>query len=156
MAKVISILMTLSIFVLGNAILLFGQSYPDRAINLIIPMAPGDGVDVSGRLMAEELAKLLKVPIVPLNKPGAAGTIGTDIVVKAKNDGYTILLSINASIIHTKILHPENVPYDSLKDLTPLGLATISPLFVVARSDAPYKRMTACGSVAQSPRSFET
>jgi len=139
MPKVISILMTLSILVLGNAVLLFGQSYPDRAINLIIPMAPGDGVDVSGRLMAEELAKLLKVPIVPLNKPGAAGTIGTDIVVKAKNDGYTILLSINASIIHTKILHPENVPYDSFKDLTPLGLATISPLFVVARSDAPYK-----------------
>jgi tripartite-type tricarboxylate transporter receptor subunit TctC len=139
MPKVISILMTLSILVLGNAILLFGQGYPDRAINLVIPMAPGDGVDVSGRLMAEELAKLLKVPIVPLNKPGAAGTIGTDIVVKAKNDGYTILLSINASIIHTKILHPENVPYDSFKDLTPLGLATISPLFVVARSDAPYK-----------------
>ena len=141
MQKVVSILMTLSILVLGNAVLLFGQSYPDRAINLIIPMAPGDGVDVSGRLMAEELAKLLKVPIVPLNKPGAAGTIGTDIVVKAKNDGYTILLSINASIIHTKILHPENVPYDSFKDLTPLGLATISPLFVVARSDAPYKNL---------------
>ncbi len=131
--------MVLSILVLGDAILLFGQGYPDRAINLVIPMAPGDGVDVSGRLMAEELGKLFKVPVVPLNKPGGAGTIGTDIVIRAKNDGYTILLSINASIIHAKILHPENVPYDSFKDLTPLGLATISPLFVVARSDAPYK-----------------
>jgi tripartite-type tricarboxylate transporter receptor subunit TctC len=102
-------------------------------------MAPGDGLDVSGRLMADELGKLLKVPVIPLNKPGATGTVGTDAVVKAKKDGYTILFTNSASIIYTKILHPENVPYDSFKDLTSLGLATISPVFIVVRSDAPYK-----------------
>ena len=99
---------------------LFAQKYPDRPITLVIPMAPGDGLDIAGRLMAEELSKLLKVPIVPLNKPGATATLGTDMVVKAKKDGYTILLTNSASIINAKVLQPEIVPYDPFKDLTPL------------------------------------
>jgi tripartite-type tricarboxylate transporter receptor subunit TctC len=139
MGKIIFALFSTAVFLLGSASGLLGQEYPDKAINLVIPMAPGDGLDVSGRLMAEELGKLLKVSIVPMNKPGATGTVGTDAVVKAKKDGYTILFTNSASIIYTKILHPENVPYDSFKDLTPLGLATISPVLVVVGGDAPYK-----------------
>ncbi len=139
MTKIISLLLAITILFFSSASKLFGQNYPDRSINLIIPMAPGDGVDVSGRLMAEEFGKLLKVSIIPLNKPGATGTVGTDAVVKSKNDGYTILFTNSASIIYTKILHSENVPYDSFKDLTPLGLATVSPVLVVVQSDAPYK-----------------
>jgi len=139
MAKPIFILVTLFILVLGSTPCLFGQGYPDRAINLIISMAPGDGVDVVGRLLAEEMAKSLKVPIVPMNKPGAAGGVGTDMVVKAKNDGYTVLLTPSASIIYNKVLHPQDVNYDSFKDLTPLGLSTITPALIVARNDAPYK-----------------
>lgn len=139
MGKIIFALLSTAVFLLGSASGLLGQEYPDKAINLVIPMAPGDGLDVSGRLMAEELGKLLKVSIVPMNKPGATGTVGTDAVVKAKKDGHTILFTNSASIIYTKILHPENVPYDSFKDLTPLGLATISPVLVVVGGDAPYK-----------------
>jgi tripartite-type tricarboxylate transporter receptor subunit TctC len=141
MSKVVSILVTMTFLFLGGASELFGQGFPDRAINVVIPMAPGDGLDVSGRLMAEELGNLLKVPIVPLNKPGASGTVGTDIVVKAKKDGYTILFTNSASVIYTRILHPENVPYQSFKDLTPLGLSTISPVLVVARGNAPFKNL---------------
>jgi tripartite-type tricarboxylate transporter receptor subunit TctC len=140
--KVLSILVILAFLFLGGVSKLFGQGYPDRAIQVVIPMAPGDGLDVSGRLMAEELGKSLNVPIVPLNKPGATGTAGTDAVVKAKKDGYTILFTNSASIIYTRILHPENVPYDSFKDLTRLGLSTISPVLVVVRDDAPYKTLT--------------
>ncbi|PYN42362.1 MAG: hypothetical protein DMD95_17045 [Candidatus Rokuibacteriota bacterium] len=69
------------------------QSYPSGPITLVIPLAPGDATDVAGRTMAEELAKLLKVPVVPVNRPGAGMAIGTDSVVKAKKDGYTILLT---------------------------------------------------------------
>lgn len=139
MTKPIFILVTLFILVLGSTPCLFSQVYPDRAINLIISMAPGDGVDVVGRLLAEEMAKSLKVPIVPMNKPGAAGGVGTDMVVKAKNDGYTVLLTPSASIIYNKVLHPQDVHYDSFKDLTPLGLSTITPALIVVRNDAPYK-----------------
>jgi tripartite-type tricarboxylate transporter receptor subunit TctC len=139
MGNIVFVWLSTAVFLLSSASGLLGQEYPDKAINMVIPMAPGDGLDVSGRLMAEELGKLLKVPIIPMNKPGATGTVGTDAVVKAKKDGYTILFTNSASVIYTKILHSENVPYDSFKDLTPLGLATISPVLIVVGSDAPYK-----------------
>jgi tripartite-type tricarboxylate transporter receptor subunit TctC len=115
------------------------QGYPNRAINLVIPTAPGDAGDVAGRLMGEELAKLLKVPVVPVNKPGAAATIGTDSVAKAKKDGYTIVVTPSAALISARILNPETVPYDPFKDLTPLGLPVRSPVILVVRSDAPHK-----------------
>ncbi len=139
MRKVATFSVILLTLVLSHGPCLFAQGYPDRPINLIISMAPGDGVDVSGRLVADELARLLKVSVVPVNKPGAAGGIGTDIVAKARNDGYTLLLTPSASIIYNKVLHPQDVSYDSFKDLTPLGLSTISPALMVVRSDAPYK-----------------
>jgi tripartite-type tricarboxylate transporter receptor subunit TctC len=141
MSKALCILFIGAFLFLGGVSDLLSQDYPDRAIHVVIPMAPGDGLDVAGRLMAEELGKLLKVPIVPLNKPGATGTVGTDAVVKSKKDGYTILFTNSASIIYTRILHPESVPYNSFKDLTHLGLSTISPVVVAVRDDAPYKSL---------------
>jgi tripartite-type tricarboxylate transporter receptor subunit TctC len=141
MLKRMSILVMGTIFLLLGASEIFAQKYPDRPITLVIPMAPGDGLDIAGRLMGEELSKLLKVPIVPLNKPGATATLGTDMVVKAKKDGYTILLTNCASLVNAKILQPEIVPYDPFKDLTPLGLCTVVPLIIVARKDAPYKNV---------------
>jgi len=115
------------------------QGFPNRPIALILPMAPGDGLDIAGRAMADELAKVLRVSMIPLNKPGAAATAGSDIVAKAKKDGYTILLTNNASLISTRILHPDEVPYDPFKDLTPLALVTQVPSLIAIRSDAPYK-----------------
>ena len=109
---------------LSNAAHLGAQGYPNQAINLVIPLAPGDATDIAGRTMGEELSKLLKVPIVAVNRPGGGMTIGTDSVVKAKKDGYTILLTTNAALVSNRILNPETASYDPLKDLTPLGLST--------------------------------
>jgi tripartite-type tricarboxylate transporter receptor subunit TctC len=114
------------------------QGYPNQAINLVIPLAPGDAADVTARTAGEGLAKL-RVPVVPINRPGAGATIGTDSVVKARKDGYTILMTPNAAVVSSRILNPETVPYDSLKDLTPLGLATRTPILIAVRHDAPYK-----------------
>jgi len=118
---------------------LCAQSYPNQPINVVIPLAPGDAADIACRAMAEELSKLLKVPVIVVNKPGAGGTLGTDSAVKAKKDGYTILLTNNAALIYNRILTPESVAYDPFKDLTPLGLATRFPLLLLVRPDAPYK-----------------
>jgi tripartite-type tricarboxylate transporter receptor subunit TctC len=118
---------------------LCAQSYPNQPISLVIPLAPGDAGDVAGRAMADELSRLLKVSVATLNKPGGGLTIGTDAVVKAKKDGYTILLTSNTALISGRILNPETVPYDSFKDLTPLGLSTRTPVMLVVRSDAPFK-----------------
>lgn len=115
------------------------QGYPNQAINVVIPLAPGDAADVTGRTIGEELGKLLRVPVVPINRPGAGATIGTDNVVKAKKDGYTILMTPNAAVVSSRILNPETVPYDPLKDLTPLGLVTRTPILIAVRHDAPYK-----------------
>jgi tripartite-type tricarboxylate transporter receptor subunit TctC len=115
------------------------QGYPHQAINIVIPLAPGDAADVTGRTMGEELGKLLGVPVVPINRPGAGATIGTDNVVKARKDGYTILMTPNAAVVSSRILNPETVPYDPMKDLTPLGLVTRTPIMIAVRQDAPYK-----------------
>jgi tripartite-type tricarboxylate transporter receptor subunit TctC len=115
------------------------QGYPNQPINLIIPLAAGDAADIACRAMAEELSKLLKVPVIVVNKPGAGGTLGTDSAVKAKKDGYTIVLTNNAALIYNRILTPESVAYDPFKDLTPLGLTTRFPLLLIVRPDAPYK-----------------
>ncbi len=103
------------------------QGYPNQAINVVIPLAPGDAADIACRAMAEELSKLLKVPIIVVNKPGAGGTLGTDSAVKSKKDGYTIVLTNNAALIYNRVITPESVAYDPFKDLTPLGLATRFP-----------------------------
>ena len=139
MMKSLWLTLTVSLL-LSGASLLSAQGYPNQTISLVIPLAPGDAGDVAGRTMADELSKLLKAPVVILNKPGGGLTIGTDSVVKAKKDGYTILLTSNTALIAGRVINPETVPYDSFKDLTPLGLATRTPVMFVVRSDAPYAR----------------
>jgi tripartite-type tricarboxylate transporter receptor subunit TctC len=138
MRTLLSLLATV-VLVAGAAPHADGQSYPSGPITLVIPLAPGDATDVSGRAMADELAKLLKVPVVPVNRPGAGMAIGTDSVVKAKKDGYTILLTPNAALVSARILNPESVTYDPVKDLTPLGLTTRTPILIAVREDAPYR-----------------
>jgi tripartite-type tricarboxylate transporter receptor subunit TctC len=115
------------------------QTYPTTAISLVIPLAPGDASDVAGRIMADELTKLLKVPVVVVNKPGAGGALGTNSVVTARKDGYTLLIANNAALIYNRVLTPESATYDPFKDLTPLGLATRTPILIAIRQDAPYK-----------------
>ncbi|HEY3168844.1 MAG TPA: tripartite tricarboxylate transporter substrate binding protein [Candidatus Binatia bacterium] len=115
------------------------QAYPKQAINLIIPLAPGDSTDVAGRTIGEGLSKLLKVPVVAVNRPGAGGTIGTDSAVKAPKDGYTIVITNNASVVFNRILTPNAVPYDPFKDLTPIGLAIRTPIVLAVHKDAPFK-----------------
>ncbi len=126
-----------SLLALSTFIVLFfapqwlpAQAYPKQPINLIIPLAPGDATDVAGRTIGEGISKLLKVPVVAVNRPGAGGTIGTDSAVKAPKDGYTILITNNASLVFNRILTPEAVPYDPFKDLTPIGMAVRTPIIL--------------------------
>jgi len=138
MIKSLASACTVATLLLGTA-QLHAQDYPRGPITLVIPLAPGDATDIAARTIADELSRELKIPIVPVNRPGAGGALGTDSVVKARKDGYTILLTNNAALIFRAILDPKNVTYDPLRDLTPLGLAMRTPMVVVARGDAPYK-----------------
>src|SRR5262249_41929757 len=117
----------------------FAAGYPNSAITLVIPLSPGDATDIIGRTIGEEMAKLLKVPVVPVNRPGGGMTIGIDSVVKAKKDGYTLLESPSSGLVASRILNPEAATYDPHKDLVALGRAARSPLMVTVRQDSPFK-----------------
>lgn len=124
---------------LGAAPGLQAQGYPRNPINLVIALAPGDAADIAGRAMAEELSRLLNVPVVPVNRPGAGGSLATGSVVKAPKDGYTILFVQNGALTFRPVLDRQAVPYEALKDLTPLGLSTRIPTVLTVRGDAPFK-----------------
>ena len=91
------------------------QAFPDRPVRFVVPYAPGGSTDTSARIVAEKLAFLFGQPVIVENKPGGGTIIGTEIVAKAKPDGYTILLTPAALIANAAF--GVAVPYDIDKDL---------------------------------------
>ena len=124
-------------------------AYPEKSINLVIPVAPGDATDIAARVMADELSKLLKVSVVVVNTPGAGGMMGANSVAKAPKDGYTLLFTINASLTSNRILNPQAASYDPLTDFTPLGLTTRTPMVIAVRGDAPFKTLAEMAAYAK-------
>jgi tripartite-type tricarboxylate transporter receptor subunit TctC len=106
------------------------SAYPSRPITIVIGFSAGGTTDIIARLISDELRKGLGQPVIIDNKPGAGGNIGADIVAKAKPDGYTLLmgsvgpLAVNASLY-------KRMPYDNLKDLTPITLVAHVPNMLV-------------------------
>ena len=114
------------------------QTYPDHPIQMVIMMAPGDSLDLTGRAISTELSKILKASVTPVNKAGAGGSVGIDSVAKAKKDGYTLLYT-NSSIVYSYALNPENIPYNPFQDLEPLCAVASVPLVLAAKADAPWE-----------------
>lgn len=115
------------------------QHFPAGPISLVIPLAAGDAADIAARAMGEEISRLLKTPVLAINRPGAGGAVGTNSVVQARKDGHTILFAQNSALTFRAVLDPQSVTYDALRDLVPLGVAARSPSILVVRGDAPYK-----------------
>lgn len=104
------------------------QSYPTRFVRFIVPFAPGGQSDAVARIVGQKLSERWGQPVVIENKPGAATTIGADLVAKAPADGYTILLA-PAPFVITQYAYPK-LPYDSRKDFTPVSLLVTNPLVI--------------------------
>ncbi len=130
----------LIIFCIFFSASLSAQTYPSQPIQLIIPMTPGDMTDLTGRVLASELQKYLKTPVIPINKPGGGATIGADFVAKSKKDGYTILYA-NSNIYYAHAMNPDTVPCNPLRDLDALCLAVSLPIVLMAKADSPWKDM---------------
>jgi tripartite-type tricarboxylate transporter receptor subunit TctC len=113
--------------------------YPDHNIQLIIPNVAGSQMDITSRLLATELEKILGAKIIPNNKPGAGSVLGTDAALRSKKDGYTLLYGTASAMIYVPISNPEVVHYDPIKDAEPLGLHYFFPQTITVRSDAPWK-----------------
>jgi len=115
------------------------QPYPSGPISLVIPLAGGDATDIAARAIGDRLSQELKVPVVPVNKPGAGGALGTDLVVKGPKDGTMIGIPNNAALVFRALLDPSTANYDPLKDLTPLAMAMRSPSILAVGADQPFK-----------------
>lgn len=116
------------------------QTFPSQPIQMVITLAPGDALDLTGRAISAEMAKILNTSVIPLNKTGGAGTVGADFVVKGKKDGHT-LLYINSNIIYSYAANPENVPYNPFQDLEPLCLAVSVPLLIAVQPESPWNSL---------------
>jgi tripartite-type tricarboxylate transporter receptor subunit TctC len=101
-------------------------AYPDRAIHLVVPFAPGGNADVVGRVVAEEMHKTLGQPVVVDNRGGAGGSIGAEAVAKSAPDGYTLLVGSNGPLTVNPFVQAK-LGYDPLKDFTPVALTSYVP-----------------------------
>jgi tripartite-type tricarboxylate transporter receptor subunit TctC len=112
----------------------FAQGYPDKPVRLIVPFTPGGSTDLTGRIISEAMSAALKQPFVVENRPGAAATIGIDLVAKAKPDGYTLGVSGVGATAIVPLLDPK-LPYSPLRDLDIIaGLSGVESV-VIARPD---------------------
>jgi tripartite-type tricarboxylate transporter receptor subunit TctC len=104
------------------------QQFPSKPVRFIVPFAPGGQSDVVARTVGQKAGERWGQPVVVENKPGAATTIGADLVAKSPADGYTILLA-PAPFVITQYAYPK-LPYDSRRDFTPVTLLVTNPLVV--------------------------
>ena len=116
--------------VAGAAMAQAPSDYPNKPVRIIVPFAPGGPTDVIGRMFAQKLSESMNQQFYVENMPGAGGNIGTGVAVKQPADGYTMLMVSTGFMVNPSLY--AKVPYDPLKDFTPLTLIAVSPnvLFV--------------------------
>jgi tripartite-type tricarboxylate transporter receptor subunit TctC len=124
------------------------QPYPAKPIRIISPFAPGGGNDILSRTIAQKLTENIKQQVIVENRPGANGIIGTEAAARATPDGYTIVLipsghAVNASL-HRKL------PYDSIRDFTPITLVGSSPLILAVHPSVPAKSVKELAALAKA------
>jgi tripartite-type tricarboxylate transporter receptor subunit TctC len=132
----------LAMIAIGSAA---AQSYPTRPIRLIVPFPPGGNIDITARAIAPGLTDLLGQTIVVDNRGGAGGIIGTDLVAKSTPDGYTLVLASSGTVTVAPSLYTK-MPYDPVKDLTPITLLSYVPIVLVVHP----------GNAAKSVKEFIT
>ncbi len=116
------------------------QDWPTHPITLIVPFAPGGGIDASARLQAAAIGEALGQTIVVENVGAAAGTIGSGRVAKAAPDGYTMLIGNSGTHVYSQWLYAKK-PYDSLTDFKAVSMVTESPRILVARKGLPVSNL---------------
>lgn len=113
------------------------QAYPIKPIRFIVPYAPGGPSDILARLFGQHLNRTLDQIVVVDNRPGAGSSIGTNIVARSAPDGYTLILSDIPHTINPAVF--EKIPYDPIKDFTPITLVARTPMWLFVNSSQPVK-----------------
>ena len=113
------------------------QNFPQRALRIVVPFAPGGANDNAARVLAQKFGETFGQPVVVDNRPGGATNVGTDIVAKAPADGHTLLVT-NSSLATNLSLY-KSLPYDARRDLAPVTLIFTTPLVLVTHPSLPVK-----------------
>jgi tripartite-type tricarboxylate transporter receptor subunit TctC len=134
---VVSVAAVLAAFVLADAASAQGV-YPSKPIRMIVPFPPGGGTDILSRLVANKLTESVGWQIVVDNRGGAGGNIGLDAAAKAAPDGYTMVMGQTSNLTINPSLYSK-LPYDSLRDFTPVSVVASSPIAFMVFAKAPYR-----------------
>src|SRR5262245_6021123 len=130
----------------------FAQSalaqFPSRAIKLVVPFPPAGATDIVGRIVAQKLSERLGQPVVVENRPGAGGTLGSDLVAKSAPDGYTILIATSST--HSIGPALQKLPYDPIKDFAPITQVATVPDILVVSPKLPAKSLKEFIALARS------
>ena len=116
------------------------QGYPSKPVRLIVPFSAGGGTDFFARVVATKLSQILGQQVVVDNRAGAGGIIGADLVAKAPPDGYTLLMGHTGTLAINPALY-EKIPYDPVRDFSPVSLVAISPLVLVTNASLPVRNV---------------
>lgn len=125
------------------------QTWPEKPIRLVVGFAPGGFTDVLARVIGQKLQERLGQPVVVENRAGAAGTLGADLVAKAKPDGYTLLLGHSNSNAVAPALYPK-LPYDVLRDFTPIIRVATTPLLLTVNPAVAARDVKSFVALAKS------
>jgi tripartite-type tricarboxylate transporter receptor subunit TctC len=125
------------------------QTYPNKAIRIVVPFPPGGGADMTARPIAQKLSERWGQPVVIDNRGGASGMIGADIVAKAPPDGYTVMVGSSAEVALNVALFPK-MPYDPVRDFAPITLAIVTPIALVVHPSMPIKSVKEYIAIARA------
>jgi tripartite-type tricarboxylate transporter receptor subunit TctC len=132
----LSAALLLTVAVVGVVPVAAQSAYPSRPVRIVVPQPPGGGFDFVARLLADRMGKQTGQAFIVENKPGSGTLVGTDFVAKAAPDGYTLLTGSVSNLALNPGLY-RNLPYDSLRDFEPLGIAVSYSYTLMARKDLP-------------------
>ncbi len=121
------------------AALASAQDYPTKPIRYIVPLTPGSGADIAGRLVGRYMAEAWKQPVVVENRPGAGGQIGTQAVIKSDPDGYTLMVQSSSHAANSAIY--KSLPYDPLKDMVDVAILGRTPYVMVTQANGAYRNL---------------
>ena len=138
-----------SVFVMATGPDAYAQDkFPSKTITIVVPYPPGGSNDNFARAVGKRLSDALQQPVLIDNRPGAGGSIGTAIVAKAANDGYT-LVAVSSSFVTNAAIQPK-LPFDAIKSFSPVALIASGPFVIAVKNDLPVKSVADLVALAKA------
>jgi tripartite-type tricarboxylate transporter receptor subunit TctC len=131
-----------------NTSAVLAQSFPTKPVTIVVPYAPGGGADILARTLGQKLSIRWGQPVLIDNRAGAGGSIGTAFTAKAPADGYTLLMASPSHTINGSLY--KNLPFDAVKNFSPVVLGASGPLVLVVKNSSPYSNLKEFLQVARA------